>query len=353
MISEKSTSLDWIEEKTQEYKKDPILIEKVIRALLLLELLNGSGLEFIFKGGTALMLLIQEPRRFSIDIDIIMKKQPENLHQVFDDIVKSSSFLRWVEDERTDRGELSKQHFKFYYTPETRMKKNKESGSKEQYILLDIVYHTNPYDDQLQKTPVEHFLVLNEGAGSTSVSTPTLPAILGDKLTAFAPHTTGIPITKEMEILKQVYDINGIFDRIDSTAEVKPSFQMVGELELGFRGLKDENTEDILDDIFETSYNFCSHGHKDKGEYQKLLGGITKLNGFIYGPKFREADAQSAMAKAAYLSYLLRLESDKLEKFDRKLNMKEWMISKPAYSKLNKLKKSNPEAFFYWFKALE
>jgi predicted nucleotidyltransferase component of viral defense system len=53
-------------------KADKILIEKVIRALLLLEGLVESGLPFIFKGGTAVMLLQKRPKRFSIDLDIIV-----------------------------------------------------------------------------------------------------------------------------------------------------------------------------------------------------------------------------------------------------------------------------------------
>ena len=32
--------------------------------------------------------------------------------------------------------------------------------------------------------------------------------------------------------------------------------------------------------------------------------------------------------------------------------MKNWTIVDSAYSKLNRLKKSNPEAFFYWYKTL-
>ncbi|NDP20272.1 MAG: nucleotidyl transferase AbiEii/AbiGii toxin family protein [Paludibacter sp.] len=40
-----------------------------MRALLLLEGLKESELEFIFKGGTTLMLLLNRTKRFSIDID--------------------------------------------------------------------------------------------------------------------------------------------------------------------------------------------------------------------------------------------------------------------------------------------
>lgn len=49
MIDRQSTSRSWIEEKVKEFKKDPILIEKVVRALILLEKLQSTGLKFIFK----------------------------------------------------------------------------------------------------------------------------------------------------------------------------------------------------------------------------------------------------------------------------------------------------------------
>ncbi len=53
------------------YKTDPAIIEKMIRALILLEHLSESKLEFIFKGGTCLILLLKQANRFSIDIDIL------------------------------------------------------------------------------------------------------------------------------------------------------------------------------------------------------------------------------------------------------------------------------------------
>jgi hypothetical protein len=34
------------------------------------------------------------------------------------------------------------------------------------------------------------------------------------------------------------------------------------------------------------------------------------------------------------------------------MEIKDWNIANQQYSKLNKLRKSNPEAFFYWYNAL-
>ncbi len=59
MISRKSLTKEWLEKTKKLYKgKDPILIEKVIRAFTLLEQLKLKGLDFIFRGGSSLLLLI-------------------------------------------------------------------------------------------------------------------------------------------------------------------------------------------------------------------------------------------------------------------------------------------------------
>ncbi|MFC2086893.1 nucleotidyl transferase AbiEii/AbiGii toxin family protein [Bacteroidota bacterium] len=60
------------------------MVEKVIRALLLLEGLVKQKLSFVFKGGTALMLHLNSTKRLSIDIDIIMPEKPKNLEQFYD-----------------------------------------------------------------------------------------------------------------------------------------------------------------------------------------------------------------------------------------------------------------------------
>ena len=56
----------------------------------------------------------------------------------------------------------------------------------------------------------------------TKVHMPSINCILGDKLTAFAPNTTGIPykVGKEMEIIKQLYDVANLFDIADNVAEI-------------------------------------------------------------------------------------------------------------------------------------
>ena len=73
MIKKECMTTEWIKTMSVRNKyKDLNLIEKVIRAMSLLEMLKLSGCPFCFKGGSALMLILGESaHRLSIDIDII------------------------------------------------------------------------------------------------------------------------------------------------------------------------------------------------------------------------------------------------------------------------------------------
>ena len=70
-----------------------------------------------------------------------------------------------------------------------------------------------------------------------SVKVPSVGDILGDKLTAYAPNTTGIPYIKNgndasMEIIKQLYDIARLFEKVDNLDITTKSFEKIAEVEL-------------------------------------------------------------------------------------------------------------------------
>ncbi len=273
MISTNSLSTEWVFSKIKEFKGDPIIVEKVIRALILLESLRIENLEFIFKGGTALMLMIQEPRRFSIDIDILIENKDQDLKRILNIIIEKTVFVKWEEHKRKTVSEIEKRHFKLFYEPLMKMRGDLN------YILLDVVYETNPYVN-VQQTDISLFL-LTEESTPIQVTTPTLEAILGDKLTAYGPNTTGVPLTKPMEVMKQIYDIAGIFDRISSLETVKQNFIKVAERELVYRGFDSTNYKAIFDDIINTSHNFCMYGRLDKKTFSIMRSGGSRLNNFI------------------------------------------------------------------------
>jgi predicted nucleotidyltransferase component of viral defense system len=290
------------------------------------------------------MLMMQEPRRFSIDIDIIIENKKQDIESILENIIANSNFVNWEEQKRITTSRIEKKHYKFFYKPKMIMK------GELNYILLDIVFETNPYPNT-QKTKVSHFLLAEEHA-PISVITPTLAAILGDKLTAFGPNTTGVPLTKPMEVMKQIYDIASVFDRIENLQYVKESFINVAQRELVYRQFSSDNIQIIIDDIINVSHNFCVSGRLNKETFKTMLSGVSRLNSFIYGDKFRETQAQIALAKTVYIATQIRKNQILIDRFEKSIDMSSWIIENPKYNALNKLKKHNLEAFYFWYKIL-
>src|SRR5690554_6314771 len=233
MINNETYTIDWILGIRNKLGKriDPKLIEKVIWALTLLEQLHLNGLKFTFKGGTALLLATEKPKRFSIDIDIITEHTEKEIIAVLQKIKDDKIFLEWEDDnDRKHTPDAPIGHFKTYY-------KSVVDGNVEP-ILLDLLYTPNPYP-QIRELPIKHTWLSTSGE-DTIISMPTFDAILGDKLTAFAPKTTGILYSKNrpVEIIKQLYDIAFLFDNINDLAVVKNSYNKVVQEEIGFRKLE-------------------------------------------------------------------------------------------------------------------
>jgi hypothetical protein len=346
MISKESLSLEWIESRVNEFKgSDPIIVEKVIRALVLLESLKSNGLQFIFKGGTALMLMVQEPRRFSIDIDIIVEDKDQDIEAILNTVVENTDFTGWEQQERQNKSKIDKRHYELQYKPQATMQ------GDTNYILLDIVFEENPYT-ATESIEVSHFLLIEEGK-PIKVTVPTLSAILGDKLTAYAPSTTGIPISKPMEMMKQVYDIGGIFDRLENLDGVRENFIKVARQELEYRGFANDQFQLIINDILSSSHNFCIQGKLETKLFKTMLTGTNKLNNFIYGDKFREPQAQICLAKTSYMAKLIELDLTAFQKYDQDNDMSSWKIKLEDFLRLNRLKKHNTEAFHYWYKTIQ
>lgn len=346
MINKETYTIDWIFNLKNKLGKqvDAKLIEKVIWALTLLEQLQLNGLNFTFKGGTALVLATEKPKRFSIDIDIITEHTEKEITAVLQKIVDEKIFLDWEDDNnRKHTPDAPIGHFKTYY-------KSVVDGNIEP-ILLDLLYTPNPYPEVI-KLPIKHAW-LSTSVEETMITMPTFDAILGDKLTAFAPKTTGILFSKNrpVEIIKQLYDIAFLFDNITDITVVKNSYNKVVQEEIGFRKLEISSSE-VLTDTWHTCYTLAEREDKSE-DFKQLQLGVKNFTNFTID-KFTIEEAIIAAAKVAYLTKIIQSEKEiKIEKFKNPLETKDWLIENQQYNKISKLKKNNPEAFYYWYKALQ
>ena len=108
------------------------------------------------------------------------------------------------------------------------------------------------------------------------------------------------------------------------------------------------NIDNVLDDIFNTALCIVSRGVLGNGRFTELQGGIKKLKSYIHG-SYKIEDAILHASYAAYLSKLIRNKAVSFQKYRLPEDVKDVMIEDPSIIKLNRLKKVNPEAFYYWY----
>jgi len=346
MIKKKCFENDWITNKHKELKADPILIEKAIYAFELLGSLIDNDVKLIFKGGTGLMLIVPELKRLSIDIDILNESDSESLSNAFNRITKEGVFNRWEEDKRTLNYKIAKKHFKFFY--------NSSTEKRESYILLDIVQSNYSF---LNTTEKSINLPLFEVEKEIKVKVPTINSYFGDKLTAFAPKTIGIPYgkNKSMEIIKQLFDLGILFDHITSLKEISQIYKKISKTEASYR---DINTpiNIFLDDSINASFLICQLDFRKStiDNYTKeLREGIRRIKSYIVGGKYSLLNAKEDASKVACLASLIR--DDRLDidikkiKLDKKYLDKIKDVDLPEdFNILNKLKVISPESFYLW-----
>jgi hypothetical protein len=282
------------------------------------------------------------PRRFSIDIDIITAVKEADLIPYMNTVLGYGSFTRYVSDnERKHSKDAPIGHYKFYYPSQVGTMK----GVGEEPILLDILYSANPYPT-LRPVEINHPWLITDG-NDTEVLIPEIESILGDKLTAFAPNTTGILYEKErpVEVIKQLFDIGFLFDSVQTVSQVREAYTRVAKEEIVFRKL-DINWEDCLEDTLATCIMLCERDQKNK-RFLFLVKGVKNIVNFIL-ERFHIEEAIVCGSKAAMLSVLLLTGNNTIPLYTGVAQVEDVVISNPLFEKMNKLKKATPEAFYYW-----
>ena len=297
---------------------------------------------FIFKGGTSLLLLLNEPKRLSTDIDIIVKPNTD-VEDYLNKAAKIFPFKTVEQQIRKGKNNIEKRHFKFIY--------DSPVNNREFYILLDILYEENNYSKLIKRQINTNFLLTQEPF--IEVNIPSVDCILGDKLTAFAPHTTGIKFgeDKELEIIKQLYDIATLFDVCEKFDDIYKTYIATTKSEISYRGLS-ILYKDILQDTIDASICIASRGQIFSEDYKFYLTGIRKIINHIYGERYSAEKAVNHACKVMYLAACLLKEIP----FDKNLKKEEILqksILNTKYKKLSYIKKVDIEAFSFLVKAIE
>jgi hypothetical protein len=91
-------------------------------------------------------------------------------------------------------------------------------------------------------------------------------------------------------------------------------------------------------------------GLENPDEYKLLQDGINRIANFIHSERYTLDSAIVNASKVAYLSKLLEKDAVEIHHYstDKLSDLSAQNIQNPIPTKLNKLKKTHPEAFFYW-----
>ncbi len=253
-------------------KEKKKMCERVLRAFHLLSLLLKCDLEFVFKGGTSLMIILDNFDRFSVDIDVMApRKYHENIESILQNI---SSDFEIKEDYRNSKSGILKRHFKFFY--------QSLYDDNKMYVLLDAVFEDYEFNDSKIMEIKSSFIKMD--LSPLKVRVLSVNEILGDKITAFAPCTIGKLYSSESytEIIKQLYDISKLADSYDDINIVKKTYVDIASIQIKNRQLDISYSECLLDTI-----NSCkliiSDGKVggEKKDFEFLRRGFEGFNSYL------------------------------------------------------------------------
>ena len=312
------------------------LVERLIYAFGLLQSLALVKLPFIFKGGTSVILHLETPHRLSTDIDILVNPDTD-----IDKYIREASgifpFIGYQEDMRTSNSTIIKRHFRFEYSPLT--------SQNPVTILLDVVFAENPYMHTIQ-LPVKNTYLISDDK-ELFVTVPAINSLVADKLTAFAPHTTGVLFGcgKNLEIIKQFFDISVLAEYISDIAEVHHSYTSVVAAEIAYRG-NSISTREVLYDTINTALCIAGLGKIRKRDYAELKDGIDRIQSHIVGRYSADAAARQA-GKIAYLAACLLTEQTRFTRISDTTVYSNMLLKEKPFVWLNFMKKIDMTCFGY------
>lgn len=174
------------------------LCELVVHCLELVSQLSASGLEYRFKGGNSLLILLEDPRRFSIDVDIVTTVPKQELIDLVERVTEQCEvFTRCEVRPHKTKPWLPMISFKLFF-------ESVYQAPEDAYVMLDAVLEPPPYAGVRKQVRCGELYV-----SDATVEVPAVSGLLADKLLCIGPSTLGIPLGKgkEAQRIKHVFDV--------------------------------------------------------------------------------------------------------------------------------------------------
>jgi hypothetical protein len=234
------------------------LSELVVHCLELVSQLAHAGVDFRFKGGNSLLVLLESPRRFSIDVDIITMLPKDELTRVVEGIVRDCDAFTRVEPRAPKTKPWLpmisyKLFFDSFYQPK-----------EDAYVMLDAVLAPPAYDGVTKPVRCGEIYV-----SEASVELPSVSGLIADKLLCIGPSTTGIPLgkNKEAQRLKHVFDVGLLSQHPHDHGVVREALHRCLEQENAL-----QKSAWTWDEVAHDTARFLTepHPHDDKPDHGEL-----------------------------------------------------------------------------------
>lgn len=282
--------------ETHTFNASSELAEQAIHCLELVAELSTEGLSYQFKGGNSLLLVLDRPRRFSIDVDIATDSSREEIEACLDRLVERHGvFVRWDKRQHKTKPWLPIASYYLYY-------RSHFSDSSDTNIMLDVQLRRSPYRTERKKVVCGELF-----AAEADVELPLASSIIGDKLLTVGPYTLGIPVGKgkEAQRLKHVYDVSALMATGPDLTQIRESFEGCLEHENSLQERKSDSREVMLDTVA-----FCASValHEDKPapspDHSRVLAeniaGLDAFAAHLFEPGYGWRNLQLDTARVAY-----------------------------------------------------
>ncbi len=353
----------WLLQQSEALKIRPEnlqFLERCIHALELVGRLSDAGLDFVFKGGTSLVLLLNPVRRLSIDVDIATPESLERIKAVLDQVaVGRPPFPRYEHLSKKDRDAPPTRHFKIYFP-------SAAGQVAESYVLLDVLAGAHGYPATERRAVAAPFIRLET---DSQVLLPTVDCILGDKLAAFAPRTIGVlydPLDRNgqprerdpLQIVKQLFDVGHLFAEATNLDHADDTYRATFEVQNRYRG-GNFSLDQCLDDTIETARVLCltpSDPTRPHTPHQKILrSGQKGLETHLLTEQFSfDRHARVAASRAALLATLIKhrmvgeVPNNIVQRVPSLADLRRIELSGENANLNQPLRSFAPEALYYW-----
>jgi len=319
-----------------KFSASPALAEQAVYCLELVAELNKAGLNFQFKGGNSLLLVLEKPERFSIDVDIATDCTREDIEQCLDYIIKEYiTFTKWEKRQHKTKPWIPLSSYYLFYPS--------LYDSSETNIMLDAQLRRSPYRTGFKKVSSGNLY-----RSDIETEIPYPESIIGDKLLTLGPSTLGIPIGKgkEAQRLKHVFDIARLLRTSPKVSLIRESFNACLHHENEIQGTTIP-VRAIVDDTVEFCRSVTHHdsfpsGQQFTGVLQENVAGLEPFAKHLFRSGYNWIDLQRDTALVALCITAVGLEHLSDSDFCSML-LKNWKNSNKST-----ILKQNPEAGYYW-----